>query len=962
MNLGQSGNLFSAAQELNVTNTPQVYTDNLTDLKPNIFYRINLTSSSNVSLNLDGLTNDVNIQLFDREGKVINSSTRKGTFADFISRVLDKGTYFFRIFAPEIAGSTDLQDRRLLEREQYSQSNSAESANSFSGNRPINFKLNFSSTPVDSAGNTTATARAVTLSTSNTNISDWVGNVDANDYYRFSLNADSNFSFRMSGLTGNADAQLLSSSGSVIQLANSSGTTEEIINRHLTKGDYFIRVFPNSDVSTNYKLTMTASPDAGNTLTTARVIGNVGTSNIGFKDWLGTVGNITDNNDFYRFSLTSESYLNLKINGLKADANLQLLDSNGAIITSSSETGTRDENIRRQLAAGNYFVRVFPNAGVTTNYNLNISATPDAGNSLTTAKAMTVGTSNTRFIDWVGVTSDNSIRDTDDFYRFNLTNSSQLNLSLSGLSGNADVQLLDNAGKLIQASTNSGTNGETIARQLDAGNYFIRVVPVLSTTNVWSNTEYTLNISATPTDFAGNTINTARELNFTGNNTSLREWLGTSDQKDLYRFTLANNSNFNLVLSNLTADANVRLLDSSGSQVITSSNNSGSTVESIARELNAGTYFIELFTNGSNINTFYNLDVAVAEVRTDWIGQNLRNIGISNLVRNLAADGQLNRNDMMSILRDTTDNNVVDTTEIKDLQTILKNANGFKIEDHVRVLTNKIVNGDTANNNFQGKTLGNLVTGSSATHMQNLISKWFLGSDRPKASSSYRYTEGSLFQNGIHFNDIVQGNLGDCYFLSSIASVAQEKPQFIEQMFIDNKDGTFTVRFYKNNVADYVTVDRFLPVDGSGKLVYASKGRLASDVNNELWVALAEKAYAQINESGWILQDGTNSYAGIDGGFMSFPIQHITKLSTSVRDVAFITRQELVDVVNSNKIVTAGFYEGGNGVVSDHAYTVTSYTQSSDSFSFFNPWGYQHAQLNWQQVSNMDVVFIWSNS
>ncbi|NJL09490.1 MAG: hypothetical protein HC908_02540 [Calothrix sp. SM1_7_51] len=309
---------------------------------------------------------------------------------------------------------------------------------------------------------------------------------------------------------------------------------------------------------------------------------------------------------------------------------------------------------------------------------------------------------------------------------------------------------------------------------------------------------------------------------------------------------------------------------------------------------------------------------------------------------------------------------MVDATEIQDLQTILNNSSRFNIENHVRVLANKIVNGDRANQNFQNRTLGNLVAGSVAGQMQNLIDKWFLGTDRPRTSSTYQYAQGSLFQNGVSFNDILQGNLGNCYFLSSLASVALEKPQYIREMFTDNGDGTFTVRFFRGNVADYVTVDRFLPTNNN-RLVFASTGSSVTNSNNELWVALAEKAYAQINESGWIYQDGTNSYAGIDGGFMSFPIEHITGLSSSSRDSMFMTRQELVDIINSNKLVTAGFYEAKNGMASNHAYTVTSYNQSSDRFSFFNPWGAgswgpAQVELNWQQIYSMDAVFVWSNT
>ena len=61
-----------------------------------------------------------------------------------------------------------------------------------------------------------------------------------------------------------------------------------------------------------------------------------------------------------------------------------------------------------------------------------------------------------------------------------------------------------------------------------------------------------------------------------------------------------------------------------------------------------------------------------------------------------------------------------------------------------------------------------------------------------------------------------------------------------------------------------------------GNFVFGDFGASASDKNNELWTALAEKAYAQLNESGGIGQDGTNSYQGIVSGSVGTAIKQIT--------------------------------------------------------------------------------------
>ena len=109
-------------------------------------------------------------------------------------------------------------------------------------------------------------------------------------------------------------------------------------------------------------------------------------------------------------------------------------------------------------------------------------------------------------------------------------------------------------------------------------------------------------------------------------------------------------------------------------------------------------------------------------------------------------------------------------------------------------------------------------------------------------------------------------------------------------MFINNGDGTYTVRFYtgtygtiynstdgsisagfSNNAAtaDYVTVNCMLPTSTTGILVYADYGASYNNTANSLWIPLAEKAYAQWNQTGKEGRDGTNAYASIQGGWMA---------------------------------------------------------------------------------------------
>ncbi len=74
------------------------------------------------------------------------------------------------------------------------------------------------------------------------------------------------------------------------------------------------------------------------------------------------------------------------------------------------------------------------------------------------------------------------------------------------------------------------------------------------------------------------------------------------------------------------------------------------------------------------------------------------------------------------------------------------------------------------------------------------------------------YPNRPLFgPHGPSINDVVQGKLGDCYFLTALQSIAVKDPDWIRQSIRDNRDGTYTVRFFRDHWPVYVTVDNQLP-------------------------------------------------------------------------------------------------------------------------------------------------------
>jgi hypothetical protein len=249
---------------------------------------------------------------------------------------------------------------------------------------------------------------------------------------------------------------------------------------------------------------------------------------------------------------------------------------------------------------------------------------------------------------------------------------------------------------------------------------------------------------------------------------------------------------------------------------------------------------------------------------------------------------------------------------------------------------------DLANGHYQGAILGNLFAGNTATKLQTLVNKWFFGTDHPKAETNSAYVQaaGTLFGATISYTDIAQGDLGDCYLLSALGSVARQNSQVIRNMFIDNGDGTFTVRFFHSGVPDYVTVDMMLP-SRNGQFIYANQGDSVSNPNNILWVALAEKAYAQENEDGWLAQPvAVNSYAGIDGGMPDYATRQVSGVATYWGWTDFLSFSTIRAAFDRGAYIEFGTMPfTAPNVVPNHAYVMIGYNATSQTLTLYNPWG-----------------------
>ena len=374
---------------------------------------------------------------------------------------------------------------------------------------------------------------------------------------------------------------------------------------------------------------------------------------------------------------------------------------------------------------------------------------------------------------------------------------------------------------------------------------------------------------------------------------------------------------------------------------------------------------------------------ATVTLSTAFMG--MKDPTLSSITQSLDADGSISRNDVIQILRtaETLGGGVISQGIMSDLKTLLADASALDMPGYVQVLAGDVINGNTANAHYQGQSLGNLGVGSTAAQLDDLIDKWFLGTDLP-STGGYGYSTinltGSIFSatsSGTPSHlDEDQGELGDCYLISSLGTIADSAPAAIQNMIVDNgvdaKTGlhTWTVRFYSNGTPDYVTVDNMLPTSG-GRLVFDGFGEGLTNPQG-LWIALIEKAYAQWNETGKEGRDGSNTYTSIQGGWMADVDDQVLGHSASSYNLySNSDLQALITAMTSHEAVTIGTDSTSNasdllsyGLYGSHAYAVVGYNAASQTFTLYNPWGTSQPTqaLTWSQLQATTEGFVVANA
>ncbi|GBG77348.1 hypothetical protein CBR_g23680 [Chara braunii] len=200
-----------------------------------------------------------------------------------------------------------------------------------------------------------------------------------------------------------------------------------------------------------------------------------------------------------------------------------------------------------------------------------------------------------------------------------------------------------------------------------------------------------------------------------------------------------------------------------------------------------------------------------------------------------------------------------------------------------------------------------------------------------------------LFSGPTKPQDVRQGALGDCWFLSAVAVLTEERE--IKDVVITpeyNEEGIYTFRFCIQGEWQPVIVDDWIPLNAKRKPAFAM-----SKKEDELWLTLLEKAYAKLH----------GSYEALEGGVVQDALVDLTGGAGEEIDMRNQDKQleiasgrlwsQLMRFKEEGFLLGVGSPSGSdteispNGIVQSHAYSLLQVREVDGHklLQMRNPWG-----------------------
>lgn len=183
-----------------------------------------------------------------------------------------------------------------------------------------------------------------------------------------------------------------------------------------------------------------------------------------------------------------------------------------------------------------------------------------------------------------------------DYYKVSPTTAGKITVNLTNLAGDYDLYLVNSSGTVLAKSENGSTTSETFTySNTAAGTFYIKVIGyngAYSTSKAY-NLQPTFAANSTTTDpYEPNDSRSAAYAITSG--TTYSAYIYTSTDLDYYQFNKTTSGTITVNLTGLPADYDLYLIDSAG-YIVASSENGGTTSESISYSAAAGTYYVKVF-------------------------------------------------------------------------------------------------------------------------------------------------------------------------------------------------------------------------------------------------------------------------------------------------------------------------------------------------------------------------------
>lgn len=206
----------------------------------------------------------------------------------------------------------------------------------------------------------------------------------------------------------------------------------------------------------------------------------------------------------------------------------------------------------------------------------------------------------------------------------------------------------------------------------------------------------------------------------------------------------------------------------------------------------------------------------------------------------------------------------------------------------------------------------------------------------------------TFLKDGVEPGDIVQGALGDCWFLGAL-SVLGSRPDLLSRVLPADlgasgaRTGKYVFRLFKFGEWHEVTIDDRVPVGAQGPIFATSHD------HDEVWVELLEKAYAKLHRTysaligGWVTDALVDMTGGVPQTIMFDEIR--PDIESGAFWTSLLGRFASGEYLMGCACSTAGKRETdtGTGILAGHAYGILRVVECRGHrlICCRNPWGSQ---------------------